>query len=344
MVRIYNSSLEVACRMAKVLVAIYPSSLSLERLICFDFILVNLKDFLPEEISLHPPIPRRDAQLALKREIVLESLALLQGYELASKIYTHRGFVYKASEKTYAFTNSLHNEYVAQMEHNINLVVKLYSDIPDEQLQSIIKNQIANIYEELKAQLIYPEYDQVIVSRELEKVEQDIESSKDILKGIVDALDDKKQLLKELSDELYSISDREKYLSLLIERFSLLKDQYFIDLQRIDVVSQANFYLNNFADIYCEFCNTPQKKENEISYDDCFLSCNAEKLKIKSQLKGLIESIGSNVREHELIMLRKNDVNEIYQSEKSDFKTLEDKNIKQYIHLLNHFMNIKTIF
>ncbi|EEC9874017.1 hypothetical protein CQQ27_RS27125, partial [Escherichia coli] len=90
----------------------------------------------------------------------------------------------------------------------------------------------------MKAQLIYPEYDQVIVSRELEKVEQDIESSKDILKGIVDALDDKKQLLKELSDELYSISDREKYLSLLIERFSLLKDQYFIDLQRIDVVSQ----------------------------------------------------------------------------------------------------------
>ncbi|EFA9858511.1 hypothetical protein C1P98_005348, partial [Escherichia coli] len=78
----------------------------------------------------------------------------------------------------------------------------------------------------MKAQLIYPEYDQVIVSRELEKVEQDIESSKDILKGIVDALDDKKQLLKELSDELYSISDREKYLSLLIERFSLLKDQY----------------------------------------------------------------------------------------------------------------------
>ncbi|EFD9706260.1 hypothetical protein CLN72_004896, partial [Escherichia coli] len=64
----------------------------------------------------------------------------------------------------------------------------------------------------MKAQLIYPEYDQVIVSRELEKVEQDIESSKDILKGIVDALDDKKQLLKELSDELYSISDREKYL------------------------------------------------------------------------------------------------------------------------------------
>ncbi|EFG2379041.1 hypothetical protein BO115_005242, partial [Escherichia coli] len=77
----------------------------------------------------------------------------------------------------------------------------------------------------MKAQLIYPEYDQVIVSRELEKAEQDIESSKDILKGIVDALDDKKQLLKELSDELYSISDREKYLSLLIERFSLLKDQ-----------------------------------------------------------------------------------------------------------------------
>ncbi|EAM8435650.1 hypothetical protein SF54_25560, partial [Salmonella enterica] len=99
----------------------------------------------------------------------------------------------------------------------------------------------------MKAQLIYPEYDQDIVSRELEKVEQDIESSKDILKGIVDALDDKKQLLKELSDELYSISDREKYLSLLIERFSLLKDQYFIDLQRIDIVSQANFYLNNFA-------------------------------------------------------------------------------------------------
>ncbi|EHU82583.1 hypothetical protein ECDEC3D_0269 [Escherichia coli DEC3D] len=31
------------------------------------------------------------------------------------------------------------------MEHNINLVVKLYSDIPDEQLQSIIKIKLANM-------------------------------------------------------------------------------------------------------------------------------------------------------------------------------------------------------
>ncbi|WP_244468134.1 hypothetical protein [Escherichia coli] len=64
----------------------------------------------------------------------------------------------------------------------------------------------------MKAQLIYPEYDQVIVSRELEKVEQDIESSKDILKGIVDALDDKKQLLKELSDEfIQSVTGKNTY-------------------------------------------------------------------------------------------------------------------------------------
>ncbi|ARJ40992.1 hypothetical protein B1H58_02590 [Pantoea alhagi] len=142
MVRIYNSSLEMACRIAKILVSIHPSSISLEKLICFDFMVVNLKDFLPTEVSLHPPIPRRDAQLALKREVVLESLTLLQGYELASEVYTHDGFVYKASEKTYAFTNSFQNEYVDHMEHNIKLVVSQYNGMLDEQLQLIIKNKI----------------------------------------------------------------------------------------------------------------------------------------------------------------------------------------------------------
>ncbi|HIE6128573.1 TPA: hypothetical protein ACXN4M_001044 [Proteus mirabilis] len=207
------------------------------------------------------------------------------------------------------------------------------SEKPNKKARYFLKNQIVSIYEELKTQLIYPEYDQLIVSSELEKVEQDIESSKDTLKDIIDALDDKKQLLKELSDELYSISDREKYLSLLIERFNLLKEQYTIDLQRIDIVSQANFYLSNFADNYCEVCNAPQKKENKISYDDYFLSCNAEKMKINSQLKGLIESIENNVREYESLLIRKNDVNEIYQAEKSDFKRLEGKKYKK-IHLL----------
>ncbi|EFF8241545.1 hypothetical protein BTR48_005306, partial [Escherichia coli] len=43
---------------------------------------------------------------------------------------------------------------------------------PNKKARCFLKNQIANIYEELKAQLIYPEYDQVIVSRELEKAEQ----------------------------------------------------------------------------------------------------------------------------------------------------------------------------
>ncbi|ECE5718847.1 AAA family ATPase, partial [Salmonella enterica] len=36
---------------------------------------------------------------------------------------------------------------------------------PNKKARYFLKNQIANIYEELKAQLIYPEYDQVIVSR-----------------------------------------------------------------------------------------------------------------------------------------------------------------------------------
>ncbi|WP_237172444.1 hypothetical protein [Pantoea alhagi] len=240
------------------------------------------------------------------------------------KVLTERSLIFSDIPSEDTKRKSEFKFLLTQRDDNNSLAEK-----PNKKARVFLKSQIANIYEGLKSELLYPEYDKASIVSELESVEHEIESLRNILKDVIDVLDEKKDLLKELSDELFLISNREKYISLLIERFNLLKDQYLIDLGRIEVVSQANYYLNNFADTYCEVCNSPQERKNKISYEDYALSCNAEKLKIKNQLQGLTDSIETNTEEHKSLLIRIKNVSDIYDVEKDEFKKLEELKYKK---------------
>lgn len=135
----------MACRISKILVDIYPSKISLEKLVCFDFMIVNIEDFFYDETSLHPAIPRRDAQLAIKRDVMLDAIFLLKKYDLIIEWYMKKGFLYSASEKTFSFTNSYQNSYVRRMEHNINIVKNHHLYTPERQLQELIKSKFGKL-------------------------------------------------------------------------------------------------------------------------------------------------------------------------------------------------------
>lgn len=76
--RLYNSQVEISLRLAKILMAFNPNGLTIEKLICLDFLVLNLSDFIPEQSSLHPAIPRRDSQLAITRKTFTDALVLMK--------------------------------------------------------------------------------------------------------------------------------------------------------------------------------------------------------------------------------------------------------------------------
>ncbi|MBU9863692.1 hypothetical protein J1791_00240, partial [Rahnella aceris] len=90
------------------------------------------------------------------------------------------------------------------------------------------------------------------------------------------------------------LSKRESYLSMLIDRFNMLKDCYVSDLQRVNSISQATFFLENFGEEFCDSCGHSINHSSEINYDDYYASCMAESAKINVQLAGLLNSIKSN--------------------------------------------------
>ncbi|WP_419236349.1 ABC-three component system middle component 2 [Serratia fonticola] len=120
-VRLYNSRVEISLRLAKILMVFNPTGLTIEKLICIDFLVLNLGDFIPEQNSLHPAIPRRDSQLAITRKTFTDALILMKNYRIVGENYTRHGILFTVTDKTFSFTNAVQNEYLMKMDHNIHI-------------------------------------------------------------------------------------------------------------------------------------------------------------------------------------------------------------------------------
>ncbi|WP_419246369.1 ABC-three component system middle component 2 [Serratia sp. NFX21] len=149
MISVYNSNLEISIRVAKVLMEFNPTGLSIERIVCIDFLVLNLKDFLPDQESLHPAIPRRDTQLAIKRKIFNDSLELMKKYRIVTEVFAREGFVYMVTDKTFSFTNAIQNEYIVKMERNIKLIKKEFGSLSVKELKKMVVSKFGRLDMEL---------------------------------------------------------------------------------------------------------------------------------------------------------------------------------------------------
>lgn len=68
-VTVFNSALETGVRSLVILVANFPAALDLQRLVDFDYLVVHSGDLDGPE-SLHPPLPLREGELLVRRNII----------------------------------------------------------------------------------------------------------------------------------------------------------------------------------------------------------------------------------------------------------------------------------
>lgn len=144
-VRLYNSHIEISLRLAKILMVFNPTGLTLEKIICIDFLVLNLGDFLPEQKSLHPAIPRRDSQLAITRKTFTDALALMKKYRIVGENYTRHGILFAVTDKTFSFTNAVQNEYLLRMEHNIRIAKETYGSLSESEMKKLVGSKFGHL-------------------------------------------------------------------------------------------------------------------------------------------------------------------------------------------------------
>lgn len=200
---------------------------------------------------------------------------------------------------------------------------------PNKKAKVFLKKQVNELIDEIKKYIIHPELSLTHLNEKIDGIEIEIEQLMKANDDLLDIYDEKISLINEIRNEIINLQKKESYLSMLINRFSILKDCYISDLQRVNSISQANFFLENFSDELCEKCGYSMKNTSEISYEDYHFSCMAESKKINSQLLGLIKSIESNEKELGSVALSISDSERILHEELDDYSQLHDVDLKE---------------
>jgi hypothetical protein len=151
---VFNSPLEIGFRILFILQGIYPREIDLNRLVIYDYFLLNSADFPNGPKSLHPPIPHRSSQIIIKPLIIKEAIALMRSKELIEIIFSVEGIKYKANDLTSKFIEFQESEYSQKLIELSNWISSQFGEYNDEKLKILVENNIPNwgnefIYESL---------------------------------------------------------------------------------------------------------------------------------------------------------------------------------------------------
>ncbi|WP_447749826.1 hypothetical protein [Aeromonas veronii] len=200
---------------------------------------------------------------------------------------------------------------------------------PNKKAKQFLKTQVSELIEEITKTLLQPEATLLSLYNNLDELDIKKQALIEEQYFILDKSNNKFNDIDDLKNEISFLQQRKSYLSMLIERFSILEKCYISDLQRIDSISQANFFLENFSEELCEHCNHPLKTAQEINYDKYHQSCLSEAEKINRQLSGLKKSIQTNKVELNEIQESLSHTNQRLDTETDEYHKLRDVNLKK---------------
>lgn len=141
---VFNTSLEIGFRILYLLQGIYPKEIDINRLVIYDYFLLNSGDFPNGIKSLHPPIPHRSSQIIIKPLIIKDALSLMSSKELIDIIFSVDGIKYKANDLTKKFIELQDNEYSNNLILISEWINKQFGEISDDKLKTIVENNIPN--------------------------------------------------------------------------------------------------------------------------------------------------------------------------------------------------------
>ena len=130
----FNSPLECGLRSLVLLTAAHPKTCDLQRLVFYDYLLVNSGDVAGGPASIHPPTPLRSGEALVRRHWVERGLLLMISRELINRIFSQDGILYQASPLTVSFLSYMEQPYTTQLQERAQWVIGSFDSYSDQEL------------------------------------------------------------------------------------------------------------------------------------------------------------------------------------------------------------------
>lgn len=144
-----NSPIEVGVRVLVLLTEAFPSHLDLNRLVLLDHGLLHSAD-LGGPHSLHPALPIRAGELAVKRRTIESGLQVMIRAGLAQMDSGEDGIEFYASEDAQGFVSLLTTNYAVALHDRAAWVITHFGELNEETLRREMRNASAHWSEELE--------------------------------------------------------------------------------------------------------------------------------------------------------------------------------------------------
>lgn len=149
----FNGTLETGLRAVMVLRKAYPKSMDIHRLTAMDYLLVRTS-MLDGPPDLHPATPIMSPVTQVRRESVLNGLAMMMSRQLVSQEVTDSGIKYIAGDYCAFFVDSFQSVYLQQLIDRAEWLVGYFKDYSDLEFENLMKemldNWVAEFQDEIK--------------------------------------------------------------------------------------------------------------------------------------------------------------------------------------------------
>jgi len=134
----FNSALEAGIRTLAILVASFPRTHDLDRLVQYDYLTVHSAD-ADGPPSLHPPLPLRSGELLVRRGLIESGLRLMMSRSLIRRELHPQGLLYGAEDAAGAFLDNMQADYIVQLRDRAEWVASTFDELNAPELDAVVK-------------------------------------------------------------------------------------------------------------------------------------------------------------------------------------------------------------
>jgi hypothetical protein len=138
---VFNTPIECGLRSSALLMAIYPQTCDIQRLVQYDYLIVHSGDVEGGPQSIHPATPHRAGELLVRRSLVERGLEFMTVKQIVEKVFTALGITYRAGEYAAVFLDSFESRYVQELRNRANWVAGRFQDMVDQELSVYMREQ-----------------------------------------------------------------------------------------------------------------------------------------------------------------------------------------------------------
>lgn len=141
---LFNSTLETGIRALVVLEAFHPRRCDLLEMTWLDHLVVHTGDLGGEDVppSLHPDLPNRAGELLVRRQLVEESLRLMQKVHLVEVFETEDGIAFGASDDAPTYLDLLQAPYSVALKQRARWMAERFAGMATGEMRVLIEGRI----------------------------------------------------------------------------------------------------------------------------------------------------------------------------------------------------------